>query len=92
MSTGLRSRASIVEVRIRLGTGIARFAPAPMLRLELPDGATVEELYERLAATHPELAPALRSALPVVQGAHVEPRTALAHGAEVALLSPAAGG
>jgi MoaE-MoaD fusion protein len=81
-----------VEVRIRLGSGIARFAPAPLLRLELPEGATIDELYERLAAGHPELAPALRSALPVVCGEHVERRQALAHGDEVALLAPVAGG
>ncbi len=81
-----------MEVRIRLGTGIARFAPAPMLTVELPDGATITELYERLADTYPELGPVLRSALPVVQGAHVERLRPLAHGEEVALLSPVAGG
>jgi MoaE-MoaD fusion protein len=81
-----------VEVRIRLGSGIARFAPAPMLRLELPEGATIDELYERLAAVHPDLAPVLRSALPIVGGEHVERSQPLAHGAEVALLAPVAGG
>jgi MoaE-MoaD fusion protein len=81
-----------VEVRIRLGSGIARFAPAPLLSLELPDGATVDDLYDRLATSHPELGPALRSALPIVHGAHVERERSLAHGDEVALLSPVAGG
>jgi molybdopterin converting factor small subunit len=81
-----------VEVRIRLGSGIARLAPGPMLRLELPDGATVDDLYERLAAGHPELAPALGSALPLLGGVHVERSQALAHGDEVALLTPVAGG
>jgi molybdopterin converting factor small subunit len=81
-----------VEVRIRLGSNIARFAPAPLMRLELPDGATVDELYECLVAGHPELAPALRSALPIVGGAHVERERALADGDEVALLAPVAGG
>jgi molybdopterin converting factor small subunit len=84
--------ALTVEVRIRLGTGLARLAPAPMLTLELPDGATVEDLYERLGRSNPGLAPALRSALPVIQGSHVERRRALAHGDEVALLAPMAGG
>jgi molybdopterin converting factor small subunit len=81
-----------VEVRIRLGSGIARFAQAPMLCLELPAGATVDDLYERLAAGHSELAPALRSALPVLRGAHVERDRQLTHGDEVALLAPVAGG
>ena len=48
-----------MEVRIRLDTRTARFAPSPMLSLELPDGATVDELYDRFAQPHPELAPAL---------------------------------
>ena len=81
-----------MEVRIRLGSGIARFAPSPMLSLELPDGATVDDLYDCLRSTHPELAPALRSALPVLGGAHVERERPLVHGDELALLSPAAGG
>ena len=63
-----------------------------MLRLELPDGATVEDLYDSLAVTHPQLAPALRSALPVVGGTQVDRGRALAQGDEVALLSPVAGG
>ncbi|MBV9798130.1 MAG: MoaD/ThiS family protein [Solirubrobacterales bacterium] len=63
-----------------------------MLRLELPAGATVDDLYGRLAAAHPELAPALRSALPVVRGVHVARERELAPGDEVALLAPAAGG
>jgi molybdopterin synthase sulfur carrier subunit len=81
-----------VEVRIRLGSGIARFAPAPVLRLELPEGATIDQLCERLAAGHPELSPALRSALTIVGGEHVERERTLAHGDEVALLAPVAGG
>jgi molybdopterin converting factor small subunit len=60
--------------------------------VELADGATIADLCEQLAVRHPELAPALRSALPVLQGAQVEPRRALRHGDEVALLAPVSGG
>ena len=81
-----------MEVRIRLGSAIARLAPAPSMSLELPDGATVDDLYARLADGHPELAPALRSALPLLGGAHVQRDRALAPGDEVALLTPVAGG
>jgi molybdopterin converting factor small subunit len=63
-----------------------------MLRFELPNGATVEDLYDLLASTTPELGPALSSALPVVAGEHVERERALSHGEEVALLIPVAGG
>jgi molybdopterin converting factor small subunit len=81
-----------VEVRIRLGNGIARLAPAPVMMLELPDGATVEDVYDLLATSNPDLAPALGSALPVLRGAHVERGQALTHGDEVALLTPVSGG
>jgi len=86
------ARAVTMEVRIRLGTGLARLAPAPVLTLVLPDGATIHELFERLGANNPQLAPALRSALPVIQGSHVERGRALSHGDEVALLTPLSGG
>ena len=81
-----------MEIRIRLGSGIARFAPAPTLRIEVRDGATVGELCERLGSEHPELAPALVSALPIIGGEHVSRARSLAHGDEVALLAPVAGG
>jgi molybdopterin converting factor small subunit len=79
-------------VRIRLGSNLARFAPAPMLKLELPAGATVEDLYARLASSAPALGPALASSLPVVGGAHVERSRTLSPGEEIALLTPVAGG
>jgi molybdopterin converting factor small subunit len=81
-----------MEIRIRLGAGIARLVPTPLLALELPDGATVDALYERLGELHPELVPALPSALPVIGGRHAERSESLAHGDEVALLIPVAGG
>jgi molybdopterin converting factor small subunit len=79
-------------VRIRLGSGLSRLAHAPLLSLELPDGATVGDVYDQLTAAQPELAPALRSALPVRAGEHVGRGEALRHGDEVALLLPVAGG
>lgn len=81
-----------MEVHIRLGTGIARLARAPVLTLQLPNGATVEDLCECLASGNPELAPALQSALPIVGGMHVTRAQTLANGDEVALLSPVSGG
>ena len=79
-------------VRIRLGSNLARFAPAPLLRVELPAGATIGDLYDSLAGSSPELGPALVSALPVLDGEHVERDRALADGQEIALLTPVAGG
>ena len=57
-----------MQVRVRLGAGLARLSVAPLLTVDLADGATVDELFARLRDIDPELAPALRSALPVVAG------------------------
>ncbi len=82
----------MIQVRVRLGTGLARVAPAPRLSLDLPDGATVADAIASLAAARPELARALRSALPVVAGEHARPDRPLAGGEEVALVTPISGG
>jgi molybdopterin converting factor small subunit len=91
LSRGASSTGN-VKVRIRLGSAIARLAPAPTLSIELPDGATVEDLYEQLGAVHPEIAPALGSALALVGGEHVRRGQPLCNGDEVALLTPVSGG
>jgi molybdopterin converting factor small subunit len=81
-----------VEVRIRLGNRVAQHAPAPVLTVDLPTGATVADLCQHLASSNPKLAPALRSAVPIVGGVHVDPGQRLAPGDEVALLAPMSGG
>ena len=81
-----------MQVRVRLGAGLARLADAPLLALELRDGATVADACARLAAEQPGLAPALPAALPVVAGSHAERERALRPGEELALLTPVAGG
>jgi MoaE-MoaD fusion protein len=81
-----------MRVRVRLGAGLSRFADAPLLSVDLAEGANVEDLLAAVAEEQPALAPALRSALPVVGGAHVERAQPLRAGDEVALLIPVAGG
>ena len=81
-----------MQVRVRLGAGLARLAAAPMLTVQLASGATVDELYERLREIDPDLAPALRSALPVIAGEHVPRDRRLADREQVALLLPVSGG
>ena len=63
-----------------------------MLRLELPDGATVDELYDRLANAIPSSRRRCGRRCPLLQGSHVERGQALVHGDEVALLTPVSGG
>jgi molybdopterin synthase catalytic subunit len=81
-----------MEIRIRLGAGIARFAPAPLMTLQLPSGATVAEACRALAADDPDLAQALAGALPIVRGEHADRSRELAPGDELALLAPISGG
>jgi molybdopterin converting factor small subunit len=81
-----------MRVRVRLGAGLSRFADAPLLSFDLADGATVDDLLTALGAQQPALAPALRSALPVRAGEHVDRDQTLGQDDEVALLIPVAGG
>jgi molybdopterin converting factor small subunit len=81
-----------MRVGVRLGGALVQFVESPLLALELRDGATLADLYTELGAAHPDLDAAMRSALPVLRGAHIDRRQVLAHGDEVALLPPAAGG
>jgi molybdopterin synthase catalytic subunit len=60
--------------------------------LELPDGATVGDLKERLAADHPTLGPLWARMAVAVDGEVSTPDAALADGGEVALLPPVSGG
>ena len=81
-----------VQVRVRLGAGLSRLAKAPALTLELDDGATLDDLFARLGDSEPDLAPALRSVLPVIGGVHAERRQRLEDRQEIALLLPVSGG
>jgi molybdopterin synthase sulfur carrier subunit len=81
-----------MQVRVRLGAGLARLATAPLVSLELEEGATVADACRRLAAEQPALESALGAALPVVAGAHAERERPLRAGDELALLTPVAGG
>jgi molybdopterin converting factor small subunit len=81
-----------MQVRVRLGAGLARLADAPLLSLDLDDDATVADLFERLGDEAPGVASALRSVLPVVAGEHAERSRRLRAGEEVALLLPVSGG
>jgi len=59
---------------------------------ELPDGATVSDALERVCAEYPAIASTARSVAFALNRTHVSADAALAHGDEVALLPPVAGG
>jgi molybdopterin converting factor small subunit len=81
-----------MQVRVRLGAGLSRLAHAPLVTVDLADGATVDDLFTRLRETQPGIAGALPSALPVVAGEHVMRDRRLADREELALLLPVSGG
>ena len=81
-----------MQVRVRLGAGLSALSRAPSLTVDLDDGGTVDDLFARVREREPDLAPALRSALPVVAGEHVARDRPLADRDEVALLLPISGG
>jgi molybdopterin converting factor small subunit len=81
-----------MRVRVRLGAGLSRLAEAPLLSMDLAEGASVDDLLAALGADQPSLEPALPSVLPVLAGEHVEREQRLQAGDEVALLIPVAGG
>ena len=78
-----------MTIRVRLGAGLSA---APFKTIEVPEGATVDLLFARLADDEPDHASTLRSVHPDVAGEHVTPDHVLADGQEVALLVPISGG
>ena len=91
-AAGRRERVRAVRVRVRLGAGLSRLSSSPALTLELDDGATVGDLLARLRDSEPDLAAALPSALPVIEGVHAARRQRLEDAQEIALLLPVSGG
>jgi molybdopterin converting factor small subunit len=81
-----------VNVRVRLGAGLARLAGTSQLMVDLDDGATVGDLLTNLEHSYPSLATGFDRALTVVSGNHVSQSELLEEGKDVALLFPTAGG
>ena len=81
-----------MRIDVRLGTGLSRIAGGPRLAVDVADGATVDEVLDRVAADRPALAAGLPSALTVVHGTQVGGERVLAEGDELAVLTPVAVG
>ena len=87
-----RRRGGAVQVQVRLSAPLAQMAGSARFVVHLGEGATVGDLRRRLAMQQPVLDPGLARALALVRGAHAGADQVLAHGDEVALLLPVAGG
>jgi molybdopterin synthase sulfur carrier subunit len=81
-----------VHVHVRLDAGLSRMVGRAQLQVELPAGATVDDLLRRVGEAHPDAASGLGSALTVVDGSQAGSERELREGERVALLLPVAGG
>ena len=79
-------------VHVRLFARARDLAGADVLRIELPDGATVADLRRRLAADYPALSSLLERSALAVENEFAVDSLVLPDGAEVALLPPVSGG
>ena len=79
-------------VTIRLFARLREIAGAPDLRLELTDGATVQEAWSTLVRRHQEMAPFTSSVSCAVNEDYSRMTATLREGDEVAFLPPVSGG
>lgn len=79
-------------VHVHLFARARDLAGADLLRVDLPDGATVAELRRRLAADHPALASLLERSALAVENEFAADSLVLTNDAEVAVLPPVSGG
>ncbi len=81
-----------MNIRVRLGAGLAPLTGNPRLVIALEEKATVADLLAHLRLEYPALTPKLDLAVPMISGRHAPPTEPLAADQEVALLLPVAGG
>ncbi len=65
---------------------------APVLKLDVPPGTTLGQLWQRLCEQYPRLAPATRSIMFALNQSYVDPSTELHEGDEAAFIPPVSGG
>jgi molybdopterin synthase catalytic subunit len=81
-----------VRVRVRLFAIQRELAGTREVQLDLPDGSTVGDAWDAVAARHPLLAPGRPSVRFARNGDYAEPATPLEDGDEVAFIPPVSGG
>lgn len=79
-------------MRVKLFAGLREKAGAGEIPLDLPEGATVEDLAAALARAIPEAAPLLGSVRYAVNCAFAGPGTVIGPQDEVAVIPPVSGG
>jgi molybdopterin synthase catalytic subunit len=81
-----------MRVRVRLFASLREAAGSERLELELPDGASVEDAWRRLASDHPALGTRRASLAAAVNRSYSGVDAGLADGDELAFIPPVSGG
>ena len=81
-----------MRVNVRLFAGIREAVGRPEVELEVADGATAEDVWRRLAADHPSLAPRRPSLTAAVNRRYSAFDSVLRDGDEVVFVPPVSGG
>jgi molybdopterin converting factor subunit 1 len=84
--------AARIRIRVRLFAIQRELAGMREVRLELPDGVTVEDAWAAVVDRYPVLAPGRPSVRFARNGDYADPSTPLADGDEVAFIPPVSGG
>jgi molybdopterin converting factor subunit 1 len=81
-----------VRIEVRLFAVARQRSGRAATSLELPDGATVGDLRQALAAAHPELAPLVPGLMFAIDTEYATDDRPVPPGAEVAAIPPVSGG
>jgi molybdopterin converting factor subunit 1 len=81
-----------MRTRVLLFAALRDSAGGREVTVDLPSGATVSDLRDRLAASHPRLAPLLPNVAVAVNEEYAPSDQALNEGDVVALIPPVSGG
>jgi molybdopterin synthase catalytic subunit/molybdopterin synthase sulfur carrier subunit len=79
-------------VRVRLFAAARQLAGAEAIEVDVPQGATVGELRERLAAQWPQLSPLTPHVLFAINSEYADSRTVIPPSGEIACIPPVSGG
>jgi molybdopterin converting factor subunit 1 len=82
----------VTTVTVRLYAGLRDLVGAREITMELPSGATIATLRERLGEEHPAVQPMLPVLVCAVDEEYVPGEHALRDGDQVALIPPVSGG
>ncbi len=81
-----------MKVRVKFFALYRELVGVRETELELPDGATALDVWQRFATASPQLAPNLPHTRFAVNGEYVQPTTVLKSGDEVVFIPPVSGG